>query len=202
MSWSANFWKKQLRQWHWISSAICLAALMLFAVTGITLNHAASIEAKPTTTTRNIALPAALRGRLELVAGEKPLPADLTEAIRAASGVDVANALPEVADSELFFDLRGPGTEGTLTIDTASGEAIYERTDRGIVAVLNDLHKGRNTGAAWSLFIDIAAIACAIFSLTGLGLLWVHAGKRPSTWPLTGLGLVAPVLLYAVFVHT
>ena len=50
--------------------------------------------------------------------------------------------------------------------------------------------------------IDIAAIACAIFSLTGLGLLWVHAGKRPSTWPLTGLGLVAPVLLYAVFVHT
>ncbi|KAJ8136279.1 hypothetical protein OY671_010508, partial [Metschnikowia pulcherrima] len=113
MTWSANFWKKQSRQWHWISSAICSAALMSFAVTGITLNHAASIEAKPTTTTRNIALPAALRGRSESVAGEKPLPADLTEAIRAASGVDVANALPEVAESELFFDSRGPGTEGT-----------------------------------------------------------------------------------------
>ena len=32
------FWKGQLRTWHWISSALCLAGLLLFAVTGFTLN--------------------------------------------------------------------------------------------------------------------------------------------------------------------
>lgn len=34
-----------LRQWHWVSSALCLAGMLLFAVTGITLNHATDIEA-------------------------------------------------------------------------------------------------------------------------------------------------------------
>ena len=26
--------------WHWISAAVCFAALTLFTITGITLNHA------------------------------------------------------------------------------------------------------------------------------------------------------------------
>src|SRR5690606_37271047 len=40
-------WLKRMHQWHWISSAICLAGMLLFAATGITLNHAARIEASP-----------------------------------------------------------------------------------------------------------------------------------------------------------
>src|SRR5690606_16569965 len=40
-----------LRQWHWVSSAVCLVGMVLFAFTGITLNHAGDIEAKPVTTT-------------------------------------------------------------------------------------------------------------------------------------------------------
>ena len=38
---------KTLLRWHWISSAVCLIGMLLFAVTGLTLNHAAKIEAKP-----------------------------------------------------------------------------------------------------------------------------------------------------------
>ena len=38
------FWMRQLHQWHWISSALCLVGLLLFALTGITLNHAGAIE--------------------------------------------------------------------------------------------------------------------------------------------------------------
>jgi hypothetical protein len=34
-------------EWHWINSAVCLIGMLLFAVTGLTLNHAAKIEAKP-----------------------------------------------------------------------------------------------------------------------------------------------------------
>ena len=41
---SRAFWLRQMRQWHWISAAICLIGMLLFAVTGITLNHAGKIE--------------------------------------------------------------------------------------------------------------------------------------------------------------
>ena len=49
-----GFWLRTLHQWHWISSAVCLIAMLLFAVTGITLNHAGAIEAKPQTLNRNV----------------------------------------------------------------------------------------------------------------------------------------------------
>ena len=50
---SALPWLGTLRQWHWLSSALCLAGMLLFAITGITLNHAAQIEAKPTITSHH-----------------------------------------------------------------------------------------------------------------------------------------------------
>ena len=40
---------RQMVQWHWISAAVCLIGMLLFAITGITLNHAGAIEAKPQT---------------------------------------------------------------------------------------------------------------------------------------------------------
>ncbi|RYD92831.1 MAG: hypothetical protein EOP61_24785, partial [Sphingomonadales bacterium] len=42
-----SFWLKQLHTWHWMSSAISLIGLLLFAITGFTLNHASEIEASP-----------------------------------------------------------------------------------------------------------------------------------------------------------
>ena len=63
-------WLKQLHQWHWISSAICLIGMILFAVTGITLNHAADIESKPAIVGKTAQLPT------ELAATLKPRSAD------------------------------------------------------------------------------------------------------------------------------
>ena len=69
------------------------------------------------------------------------------------------------------------------------------------VSYLNDLHKGRNTGTAWSWFIDLFAIASLVFAMTGLVLLWLHSHRRPSTWPLVGFGLLVPLLLALFFIH-
>ena len=63
---------------------------------------------------------------------------------------------------------------GDLPIGSVGASAQHaetERIDRGAVAYLNDLHKGRQAGQAWSWFIDIFAIACFLFALTGLLLL-------------------------------
>ena len=55
-----GFWLRQLHQWHWISSAVCLVGMLLFTATGITLNHAARIEAQPRVDNRTAQLPVPL----------------------------------------------------------------------------------------------------------------------------------------------
>ncbi len=61
---SRAVWLKNLHQWHWISSALCLLAMILFSATGITLNHAAQIEAKPVVTSKKANLPLSLQAEL------------------------------------------------------------------------------------------------------------------------------------------
>lgn len=196
------FWKGQLRTWHWISSAVCLAGMLLFAVTGFTLNHAASIEAKPVTVTRDARIDPALLARLNTAPDGKPLSPDLADAVRQATGADVSGRDVENRDGELFIDMPAPGVDASLTVVLEDGSATFEHTGRGTLAVLNDLHKGRNAGPVWGWFIDAMAIFCGIFALTGLGLLWVHARGRRLTWPLTTLGFVLPVILFILFVHS
>ena len=94
-----------------------------------------------------------------------------------------------------------PGGDAWLSIDRATGAIQYERTDRGVVSWLNDLHKGRNTGLVWKLFIDLVAGACVFFALTGLVLLWIQARQRTSTWPLVSLGVAVLVVLMILFAH-
>jgi len=107
----------------------------------------------------------------------------------------------EWSDDEIYLSLPRPGGDAWLRLSLADGEIEYERTDRGWLSYFNDLHKGRNTGAAWSWFIDIFAGAALVFSITGLFILKMHAGNRPFTWPMVGMGLVVPALLALLFIH-
>jgi len=202
------YWLKTLHEWHWVSSALCLIGLLLFGITGFTLNHAASIEARPKVTSRTATVDDALRAALlkELPAakarkGKAELPAELQAWIQAQWAVDTAGRDAEWSDDEIYLSLPRPGGDAWLRLSLIDGEAEYERTDRGWLSYFNDLHKGRNSGAAWSLFIDIFAAATLVFSITGLFILKMHAGSRPFTWPMVGMGLVIPVLLALLFIH-
>ena len=198
-----SFWLKQLHQWHWISAAISLVGLFLFAVTGITLNHAASIPATPVVSEQTATLPAPLLERLAALPEETtdPVPDAVARWASDALKVSIAGRATETTPEEVYVALTEPGGDGWLTIDRATGEAVHERTTRGWVAYLNDLHKGRNTGAVWFWFIDVFAVACIVFAVTGFGLTWLHARQRPSTWPLLGLGLLIPVVIALIFIH-
>ena len=195
----SGFWRNQLRQWHWISSALCLMGLLLFSVTGFTLNHASKIEAKPQTVRIEKDLPS-FTGYDKAV-DKQPVPRLVAAGVGRATGIDISRIPADVSDDEIFIDLDGPGVDASVTIDKADGHVSYERTNRGAIAVLNDLHKGRHTGAVWSLFIDILAVACVVFSITGFGLLWLYAKNRSITWPLIAAGLLLPFILFMVFVH-
>lgn len=192
---------RQMVRWHWISAAVCLIGMLLFAITGITLNHAGAIQGSPQRTERTAQAPEPVLQALR-DAGAGELPAAARRWTREALEVRIpAAAAVEWSEEEAYVALPGPGSDAWVSIDLGSGEALYERTDRGPVAYLNDLHKGRNTGLAWSWFIDIFAIGCVVFCITGLILLQMHSHARRSTWPLVGAGLLIPLLLALFLIH-
>jgi hypothetical protein len=198
-----NFWLKQLHTWHWMSSAISLVGLLLFTITGITLNHAAEIEGAPVIVERSAQLPADLLPQLTAASGAEdraPLPAPVAAWVAETFAVK-AGGEAEWSVDEVYLALPRPGGDGWVAIDRASGAVTAESTDRGWISYLNDLHKGRNSGTAWKWFIDIFAGACLVFAITGLVLLQLHAAKRPSTWPIVGVGLLIPVLIAVFFIH-
>ena len=197
------YWLKTLHQWHWISSALCLLGMLLFAITGLTLNNAALIESKARVTTRQAQLPAPLLASLQpdRAAPKAGLPGPVNRWLDDTLAIASAGSNAEWSADEVFVSLPRPGGDAWLSIDLTSGVVEYELTERGWIAYLNDLHKGRHTGAAWSWFLDAFAVACLIFSLTGLVLLKMHAGKRAATWPMVGLGVVIPLVLALLFIH-
>jgi hypothetical protein len=133
--------------------------------------------------------------------GRSAVPVSLSAWALKELGITIADKDAEWSDSEIYVSLPRPGGDAWLNVDRETGEARYELTSRGWIAYLNDLHKGRNTGAAWSLFIDVFALACVMFCVTGLLLLQLYAKGRPSTWPVVGLGLALPLLLAIFLIH-
>ena len=198
-----SYWLKTLHEWHWISSAVCLIGILMFSITGITLNHASQIESRPEVTTIKARLPAELLAVLatEVNDAKAPLPLAVRDWIEREADVRVGGRRGEWSDSEVYVSMPRAGGDAWLSIDRASGDIEYERTDRGWISYLNDLHKGRNTGTAWSWFIDVFAVACVVFSVTGFFLLQLHARQRPLTWPLVGFGFVVMLLVAILFIH-
>jgi len=197
------FWLKQLHTWHWVSSAISLVGLLLFAITGFTLNHAGSIEATPLVESPSAQLPPPLARLVrpdDAADTKKPLPAPLATWVADRFAV-TATGPAEWSASDVYLPLPRPGGDGWVSIDRTSGAVTSEFTSRGWISYLNDLHKGRNAGTAWFWFIDVFAGACLVFALTGLVLLQLHARRRPSTWPLVIVGLAIPAAIAAFLIH-
>ena len=198
-------WLRQLHQWHWISSAMCLMAMLLFSITGFTLNHAAQIEATPSVTRMKAQLPAGLQRQLVAFAAghpdaKLPLPAALADWAERSFPVDVRSVRAEWSDEDVYLALPRPGGDAWLRMGV-DGKAEYEKTDRGWISWLNDMHKGRNAGPVWGAFLDLFALACLVFCITGFLILKYHAANRPSTWPVIGFGLLLPIVLALLFVH-
>ncbi|TVP89725.1 MAG: hypothetical protein EA348_07485 [Pseudomonadaceae bacterium] len=200
-----SWWLRQLMQWHWVSSAVCLIGMLLFALTGITLNHPNALPASTVTKTQSLTLAAAQQNALASLAQTadplQPLPRDLRRWLGRNIGQPISRADAEWEHGEVYLAMPRPGGDAWLVIDIDTGAVEFEHTHRGSVAWLNDLHKGRNTGPVWSLFIDVFAVACVIFTLSGLFILWLHARQRPMVWPLVAAGALIPLLIILLFMH-
>ena len=115
-------------------------------------------------------------------------------------GVNVSGRDTEWSAKDIYVALPRPGGDAWLNIERGSGAVSYEVTDRGWIAYLNDLHKGRHTGAAWSWFLDVFAVAAMVFCLTGLLLLQIHSsgGRQPGP---SSASVRDSLLLLVLFIH-
>ncbi|ASF15387.1 PepSY-associated TM helix domain-containing protein [Shewanella xiamenensis] len=152
---------------HVYVSMALLLLMLFFAITGITLNHPnwfSSADQEP------------LREQFDIPSYLIPTAPQEPE-WRLAAGhwlksqwdMDITTA--DIDEDEISLVSKGPGTYRTVTLDLLDGKAYIETLDYGVVAVLNDLHKGRNTGSVWAWVLDLCALLIILFSLTGAYLL-------------------------------
>lgn len=105
-----------------------------------------------------------------------------------------------VDDYECSVSFNGPGYTADGFIDRSTGSYDLTVTTAGYIAVLNDLHKGRDTGSKWAVIIDISAILMVLVSLTGFMMIFFITRRKSKGLWVAALGTVTLVLLYLIFV--
>ena len=65
---------------------------------------------------------------------------------------------------------------------------------------MNDLHKGRDTGSAWALVIDISAVLMVLVSLTGFIMIFFITKRKSNGLMIAVLGTILFVILCYVLI--
>ena len=168
-------WKRKLaavsRWLHIYLSMFSFAVLLFFAVTGLTLNHANWFDGQERTTQFKGAVDAKwVKGDVAKL--------EIVEYLRRVHHITGALHDFRVDDSQLSVSFKGPGYAADASIDRASGSYEMAETRLGFWAVINDLHKGRDSGKAWGAVIDISAVLMTFVSLTGFALIFFMLKRR------------------------
>jgi uncharacterized protein len=180
-----------IRWLHVYTSMISLLIVLFFGLTGLTLNHPSwTFGDHPTTTTSNGTIPTgfASGGNVDFLA--------VTEYVRTTDGVrgTVADYGADAAVGNVSF--KGPGYAADLQFDVVTGAYQLTVVQQGWVGVLNDLHKGRDTGSSWKWVIDASALFLVLVAVTGLGIqLFQRKRRRRALIFASVAGLVSLVLI-------
>jgi hypothetical protein len=189
-----NKWVATGSRWlHIYLSMSSFAIVFFFAVTGITLNH-------PDWFGANLQRNSAHKGTFPRSWMAGPAKLEVVEALRSRHGVRGALSDFRADPQQLAISFKGPAYAADAFVDRDTGRYELTVTTMGLVALLNDLHKGRDTGKAWAWVIDISAAVLALASATGLVLLWFVYRRRLSGYLVAAAGGAVSYLAYALWV--
>ncbi|WP_430896177.1 MULTISPECIES: PepSY-associated TM helix domain-containing protein [unclassified Paraflavitalea] len=189
---------KQTAHWsrwfHLYLSMVSFLILLFFAITGITLNHTEWFADQQKTTTLKDTVPMAwVEAKLDTIAIKK---LEIVERFRNKFGIKGALTEFIIDEYQCTVSFNGPGYAVAAFVNRENGIVEINETYVGWVGVLNDLHKGRDTGSKWKWLIDISAVLMILVSITGLMMLFFLKSKR-----IAGLAviIVGGILCWLVY---
>jgi hypothetical protein len=202
---TVQIWARRL---HVYISMALLLVVLFFSITGITLNRPSLfVSSHPDVSETTITIPAALfsTGADDFVPNKIGILDYLAEHTQLSGQPSALDVFTQVEDGELLegeiaLDYKGPGYNVAVFIDMTTAEAVIEKTHYGVVAVLNDLHKGRNSGEVWRWFIDITAVLMVFFVLTGVCLLLPKKRTLKTSLKWTLFGSLVTLIIFLVAV--
>lgn len=196
-----------IRLLHSYSSMLVLVLLLFFAITGITLNHTRFFNSSlgKYQHTQQYTLPIKLQNvdfPVDLAQAEAVADAVgrwLTDDYQFKGGQLQYELMPE--DQVLVLAIKRPAGYSNVWVDFTANTVEVDSYFAGYLALANDLHKGRDVGASWSLLIDLTALACIIFALSGFYLMLRSTSRRSAGNSLALLGTVLALLAYLLSFH-
>jgi len=186
---------KYSRWLHIYVSMTSFVIVFFFAVTGWTLNHADRFSGAEQLRKTSGTVDTKWTG-----SGAGAAKADIADTIRRGSGVHGSVTDYRVDDDVVSVTFKGPGYSADAQIERKTGRYEVTESRLGLVAVLNDLHKGRDSGDVWKAVIDISAGLLTFISLTGLILIYYIHKHRLAGVILLVAGATLAGGLYMIWV--
>lgn len=185
----------KLTRWlHTYLSMISFATLLFFAATGLTLNH-------PTWFGADEVVIRDEEGSFPTSqVADEINKLEIAEQLRETHHLKGKVAEFEVSEFDCMVTFKSPGYAADVFIDRETGKYTISETSSGLIAIMNDLHKGRDSGAEWSWVIDISAIMMVLVSVTGLVLLLFLKRQRNAGLVVTVVGTILLIAAWMLWV--
>ncbi|MFO0177418.1 MAG: PepSY-associated TM helix domain-containing protein [Planctomyces sp.] len=210
---SSRRWiQRQLAVWsrwlHIYLSLISFGAILFFSITGLTLNHPDWFFSESTKTVEGTVPREWLHlqqpppeNRDESDYGHEVDRLAVVEFLRGEHGLSgrMTEFLSFQDECEVTF--QGPGYAATARIRRDDGTYSISVISNDLVSMLNDLHKGRHTGAEWSVVIDISAIISALVAITGLILVFFLKLHRKLRLSLAVAGILLILWMFRIAIN-
>lgn len=184
-----------LSRWlHIYLSMVSFGVVFFFSATGITLNHQDKFLGQQQVKQLKGQVP------MKLVSGKDVAKLEIVEQLRNTTGIHGAVSDFRIDDDRCSVSFKGPGYAADAFIDRKTGGYELTETRMGFIAIINDLHKGRDSGKAWAWVIDLSAVFLVLVSISGI-LILCYLYKRRFTGFAAGLaGIVITYLAYVIWV--
>ncbi|OTG98687.1 PepSY-associated TM helix domain-containing protein [Acinetobacter sp. ANC 4973] len=177
---------------HGWLSAFAFLTLLFFSVTGLLLNHPEWFEPAKTEETTKLILPESVLKSIK----QQENPSDaILNYVRQQQNVVGRYQSSEVMDNEVMIRLESPAGATDIWVMADTGETEITQKPASTVSMLNDLHRGKNSGSAWSWLIDISAIVVIALSLVGYILFLSIKTRLVTHLVLTAASLALIILL-------
>jgi hypothetical protein len=180
----------------YISMASC-GILLFFAVTGLTLNHQDWFSGQQRTNEYHGSVQ---RKWVHTADAKDVAKLEIVEYLRQNFHIRAALADFRVEDTDCDVTFKGPGYAADAFIDRDTGNYQISENRFGFVAIINDLHKGRDTGRKWAGAVDVSAVLMILVSLTGFALIFFLPKRRLPGLIVLGSGMALFYLVYLIFV--